>query len=181
MIRSTTLCLIAVSAIVLTVTHTTVASDPMTRSEAIKIIDSRGADPVSGIWRFGNEGATVAILPAPASSTHFEIYLLDSPDMSVIPGDMIGSAVSTGETGIFDAEMFSRQLLREKRQRFIMTLGRDGHLGFKSYKKGRQISLLRFIPYLFRVSIKSYDTRPESVDGAVKIYPDNHPSSPTLL
>lgn len=168
-------------AIILMAMQTAVASTPMTRSEAVGIIDRRGANPVTGIWKIGGDGATVAILPVAASSGRFDIYLLDSPDMSVIPGDKIGSAVSTGETGVFDAEMISSQGLREKRQRFIMTLGTDGHLSFKSYKKGKKISLWRFIPYLFRVSVKSYDTRPESVDGAVRIYPANQPTGPTLL
>ena len=157
------------------------ASSAMTRSEACAIIDNRGVNPLSGIWRIGGDGATVAILPVAASSTRFDIYLIDSPDMSVIPGNKIGSAVSTGETGTFDAEMISGQGFTEKRMRYIMTLGQDGRLSFRSYKKGKKISLWRFIPYLFRFSVRNVDTRPESVDGAIKIYPDGQPSGPTLL
>ena len=97
------------------------ASSAMTRSEACAIIDNRGVNPLSGIWRIGGDGATVAILPVAASSTRFDIYLIDSPDMSVIPGNKIGSAVSTGETGTFDAEMISGQGFTEKRMRYIMT------------------------------------------------------------
>lgn len=157
------------------------AADAMTQSAAREIIDSRGADPLGGIWRIGPGGAIIAILPVAASRGQFDIYLLDSPDMSVIPGGKIGSAVSTGANGTYDAEFSGAGKLISKRQRFIITLSPDGTLAFKSYKKGKKISLWRWLPYLFRFSVSEYDTRPASVDGAVRIYPQGAYSGPTLL
>ena len=69
----------------------------------------------------------------------------------------------------------------KKRQRYIFTLDRDGYLSFKSYKQGKKISLGRLLPYLFRVSVSDIDTRPSTVDGAVKIYPSTTSDKPVLL
>ena len=156
-------------------------AEPMTVARARHTVDSIGADPLGGIWRMGPDGATIAILPTPSSQGHFEIYLLDSPDMSVIPGQIIGSASATGSYGTYDAEFSGTGKLISKRQRFILTLSSDGSLGFKSYKKGKKISLWRWLPYLFRFSVSDYDTRPSAVDGAVRLYPSNGPTGPTLL
>ncbi|MDE7458704.1 MAG: hypothetical protein K2M77_07525, partial [Muribaculaceae bacterium] len=35
----------------------------LTRQEACDIIDSRGANPICGMWRIGGDGALIAILP----------------------------------------------------------------------------------------------------------------------
>lgn len=153
----------------------------LTRQEACDIIDSRGANPICGMWRIGGDGALIAILPEKASTARFEIYLLDSPDLSVIPGKKIGSAVTTGQPGVYDAELASSQPMLKKRQRYIFTLDRDGYLSFKSYKQGKKISLGRLLPYLFRVSVSDIDTRPSTVDGAVKIYPSTTSDKPVLL
>ena len=154
----------------------------LTRREACEIIDSRGADPLCGIWRIGGDGALVAILPATASTARFDIYLLDSPDLSVIPGEKIGSAAATGQPGTYDAELStSPQSFLKKRLRYILTLDRDGYLSLKSYKQGKKVSLGRLLPYLFRISVTDVDTRPGSVDGAVKVYPASAPQGPVLL
>lgn len=154
----------------------------ITRREACEIIDARGADPLCGIWRIGGDGALVAIIPATAATARFDIYLLDSPDLSIIPGEKIGSATATGQPGTYDAELStSPQILLKKRLRYILTLDRDGYLAFKSYKQGKKISLGRLLPYLFRVTVTDVDTRPNSVDGAVKVYPASAPQGPVLL
>ena len=155
----------------------------LTRHQAREIIDNRGADPLCGIWRIGGDGALIAILPETASTARFEIYLLDSPDMSVIPGNKIGSATATGQPGIYDAELAQSQSLLKKRQRYIFTLDRDGYLSLKPYKQGKKVSLWRLLPYLFRasVSVSDINTRPASVDGAIKVYPPTTPERPILL
>lgn len=155
----------------------------LTRHEAQEIIDNQGADPICGLWRIGGGGALIAILPETASTARFEIYLLDSPDMSVIPGNKIGSAVATGQPGHYDAELAQSQSILKKRQRYIFTLDRDGYLSFKPYKQGKKVSLWRLLPYLFRasVSVSDVDTRPTSVDGAIKVYPPTTSERPILL
>ncbi len=157
------------------------AAPPMTRQSAREIIDNKGADPISGIWRIGGDGATIAILPQQGSIARFDIFLLDSPDMSVIPGKMTGSAVTTGQLCTYDATLSDVTAGKSKRFRCIMTIGNDGHLTIKPYKQGKRISLRRWLPHLFRITVSDYDTRPSGVDGAVKIYPPTTPSEPVLL
>lgn len=153
----------------------------MSWQEACEIIDSRGADPLIGIWRIGPDGAIIAIIPTYAASGQFDIYLLDSPDMSVIPGERIGSASATRQLATYDAVLANLGKLLQKNQRFIITIERDGSLAFKSYKKGKRLSLWRLAPYLFRYSVSEQNTRPSSVDGAVRLYPSNGPAGPTIL
>lgn len=165
----------------LTSASAVMATEPMTFASAREITDRRGVDPVTGIWRIGTDGATVAILPDAGTSGHFTVYLLDSPDYSVIPGSKIGSAVATGSPATYDAELIKKNRFADRRQRFIINLDGNGHLKFRSYTKGKQITLWRWLPYLFRMTVKDRNTRPESSDGAIRIYPENISPSPVLL
>lgn len=162
-------------------TSNAVNDKPVTRAEACRVIDNRGSDPLCGLWRMGTDGATVAILPVNASRGRFDIFLIDSPDLSAIPGRLIGNAVSTGSAATYDAEFAGAGKFHNRRQRFIITLGDDGHLHFKPYKKGKKISLWRWLPYLYRFTITDIDTRPTNADGAVRVYPPVTNSEPIVL
>ncbi len=158
------------------------AADTLTDIESAKqIIDSRGSDPLAGIWRIGGGGATVAFLPVAAGESEFDIVILDSPDMSVIPGQKIGHAVSTGKIGVYDATMAQKSTVGRKTVRCIITLGKDGRLSFAYYKQGYDVKLWRLLPYLFRVSVNRHDTRPSTVDGAVRLYPSTGQGGPVML
>ncbi len=158
------------------------ASDSLTDRESAKqIIDSRGSDPLAGIWRIGGGGATVAFLPVRAGESEFDIVILDSPDMSVIPGQKIGHAASTGKIGIYDATMAQKSAIGRKKVQCIITLGKDGRLAFQYYKQGYDVKLWRLLPYLFRVSVNKHDTRPATVDGAVRLYPPTGQGGPVML
>lgn len=157
------------------------AGERMTREQACRTVDRYGDNPITGIWRMGGDGATIAILPVRGKTETFDIYMLDSPDMSIIPGGKTGSLRTTGETAVYDAEFKTKKFLRDKTFRFILTLGKDGILTFKSYRRDKTVSLWRLLPYMFRYTVQSHDTRPGAVDGAYKIYPSVMPSGPTLL
>lgn len=154
---------------------------PVTQAEACRVIDNHGTDPLCGLWRMGTDGATVAILPASASRGKFEIFLIDSPDLSAIPGRLIGNAATTGSAATYDAEFAGDGKFHNKRQRFIITLGDDGRLSLKPYKKGKKISLWKWLPYLYRFRISDINTRPTNADGAVRVYPPATYSEPVVL
>lgn len=147
---------------------------------AKNIIDSRGSDPLSGIWRIGG-GATVAFLPVENDCSAFDIIILDSNDMSVIPGTSIGHARATGKIGVYDAELSHTRPGAPKKVRCIVTLGKDGRLAFDYYKQGYTVRLWRLIPYLFRFSVNRQDTRPNTADGAVRLYPPTGQEGPVML
>lgn len=154
---------------------------PFSRASACAEIDRYGSDMLCGIWQLGGDGATVAILPEKGSSAKFRIVLVDSPDMSLMPGSVLGAVVTTGKAGTYDAEFFSSKGLLKRPKKFIITIGEDGRLTFNSYKQGKQVSLWRWLPYLYRVTISDRDTRPSSADGAVRVYPDDRSSGPVVL
>lgn len=156
------------------------ADGSFSRAKMRELIDS-SADPLCGIWQMGGDGATVAIIPEKASSARFDIILVDSPDMSVIPGKTIGHAVATGKSGTYDASIKSERAIGKRTHRFIISLTKDGNLEFSSYKKGRSIALWRWIPYLYRISVSDRDTRPTSADGATRLYPSNRSFRPVVL
>ncbi len=157
------------------------ASQPVGFTSAREIIDSRGSDPLAGIWQLGADGATIAVLPTSPSASDFDIVILDSHDMSVIPGQSIGHARSTGKAGIYDASFVRSNILGKKTVRCIITLGKDGRLSFDYYKQGYNVKLRRLLPYLFRFSVNRQDTRPTSVDGAVRLYPPTGQGGPLML
>lgn len=156
-------------------------AEPISRNEARRIIDDRGADPLTGIWQIGGNGATIAILPRVASTTTFDIVLIDSPDMSILPGVIIGEAVTTGRMATYDAVMKSSPGFNNRKVKAIFTIDKDFRLNIRPYKQGKSIRLWRWLPYLFRMSVTEHDTRPDVVDGAIKIYPETMPVGPTLL
>lgn len=172
---------ILAAAMTLTSLLTGAAGEPVSIGAARQIIDSRGADPLAGIWRIGGDGATVAFLPTGPSKPDFDIVILDSPDMSVIPGQTIGHATATGKTGTYDANFVRSQPAGKKTVRCIITLGKDGRLSFDYYKQGYSVRLWRLLPYLFRFSVNRQDTRPASVDGAVRLYPPTGQGGPVML
>lgn len=158
------------------------AGDPLVSAAVAKeIIDSRGADPLAGIWRIGSDGATVAFLPEASAQSGFDIVILDSPDMSVIPGRKIGRAAATGKIGTYDATFQQLRSPGKKSVRCIITLGKDGRLSLDYYKQGYSVRLWRLLPYLFRFSVSRNDTRPASVDGAIRMYPPTGQGGPVML
>lgn len=164
-----------------TMLATATAQETIGRRKACELIDSRGSDPLTGLWRMGGDGATFAVLPVEGSSTSFDIVIIDSPDMSVLPGTRFGHATTTGRSGTYDAELYGDVNPTKRKLRYILSIDDNGLLTFKSYKRGKRIALWRWIPYLFRMTVSDYNTRPEGVDGAVKLYPAGAPIGPITL
>ena len=77
--------------------------------------------------------------------------------------------------------MPQKSVVGRKTVRCIITLGKDGRLSFEYYKQGYDVKLWRLPPYLFRVSVNRHDTRPSSVDGAVRLYPPTGQGGPVML
>jgi len=171
----------AIFALCMACTAIAVNMDSFSRRSACRIIDRYGSDPICGIWQMGGDGATFAVIPRQGSSAVFDIVLVDSPDMSVLPGLIMGKAASTGKPGHYDAEFDSSTGPVKRNRRCIIVLDNEGGLTFNSYKKGKNISLWRWLPYLYRVTITDRNTRPANADGAVRIYPPITPSTPAML
>ncbi len=136
--------------------------------------------PIEGVWEFSDGGATVAIVMATSST--FDIYLLDSPYLNVQPGTLIGRAVSSPKRNYYDGEIQTKKLggkLKKSAQTVTFTVNDEGTLTVKPYKTGKTVSLNRWISSLFKVRVVDNNRRPTDLDGAKRVYPvylsDNYP------
>lgn len=141
--------------------------------------DSRS--PIEGIWQISGEGAVIAISRKPASKANFEVSIIDSPALEVLPGTIVGELTTTGADDMWEARFVragkaGQALPRVGSRDFMCRLVSPGVLRFSSFRKNRKISLWRWIPYLFRVSVSEKPTRPADADGARMLYPENHAS-----
>lgn len=152
-------------------------------NDSIKaLIDSRPIDPIEGIWQWPDDGATIAIIAA--GSGAFEMIVIDSPDMAVAPGTIMGRVTRSARKSLYDARIMSRVDSDGKmshHKKFSIDITDPERLSVEPYQKGKSISLWRWIPYIFRMTINSRDTSPAGIDGAVRIYPETYATNPRYL
>lgn len=133
--------------------------------------------PIEGVW-MTSAGAYIAI-HANGINT-YEMTILHSPDLSIAPGTVMGSAHISGKAGMYDASIFrnfSPNGKGHRPQHLAITVDiSTGMMRFDPYKQGWRVNLRRLIPYLFRFSVQREDTRPDGLEGAMRIYPASPPS-----
>lgn len=160
-----------------------------TRESVEAYMDSSPIHRIEGIWRFTATGATVAIERFSDKDRHpdvtlYRIVLLRTPVRTLMPGTIMGYIAPTAKRDTYDARIYTSVdgcLLTDPKQ-FTLTLAEDSRLSFKLEKKGISISFRRWLPYIFRMGIRQYDTRDASMDGCLKIYPTAaKPSEPIYL
>ena len=139
--------------------------------------DSRS--PIEGIWQISGEGAVIAISRKPATQATYEVRIIDSPALEILPGQIVGELTTTGADDVWEARFAKpgksdRPLPKSGSRDFMCKLVSPGVMRFSSFRKNRKISLWRWIPYLFRVTVSEKPTRPADADGARMIYPENH-------
>lgn len=128
--------------------------------------------PLEGIWRIAGEKSLIGIRPS--GPDKFEIVSIDCEAPSVLPGTVMGYASATARPLTYDADIFTKVgdgVLR-KSDDFLITVSDDGNrFTMRHYKQGKSIRLWRFLPYLFRYSVSSVNTRPEDIDGCIRVWP----------
>lgn len=126
-------------------------------------------EAVEGEWRIAGSGVEFAVTASPTEADVCDITLLDATDMSLLPGTRIGTLRRTPVAGRYVARMVvdpSRPLGRKRDM--LVQLTDQGTLTFRPYSKGRRISLWRWIPYLFRVTVVESGREPDDINGAVR-------------
>ena len=136
-------------------------------------------DPLEGLWRFRDmdgSGATVLIHRDTARPDRLAVTMMYSPDPDIIPGNICGYITPTARSGTYNASFSSSPVpkpglsLTGKRD-FALTVSEDGVFTLKPYNRTHTLSLRRWLPYLFRVSVVEHPDRPDNLDGAIRIYP----------
>lgn len=133
--------------------------------------------PIEGVW-MTSAGAYIAIRANGINT--YEMSIIHSPDLSIAPGTVMGSAHTSGKVGMYDASIFRNFTSNGKGhrpQRLAITVDvSTGMLRFDPYKHGWRVNLRRLIPYLFRFTVQREDTRPDGLEGATRIYPTPPPT-----
>lgn len=145
--------------------------------------ESSEAFTPEGRWQAGSDGAVFEIRPRAGHSGVFDLVLLSSTDMSMQPYADMGEMKATGTQYTYDATLLAKpgKGTASKSHRFIFKFEPD----FRSftitpYRRGKQVNLLRWVPYLFRIGLSDIDTRPKTVDAAVRLS-DKYSSYPIIL
>lgn len=136
------------------------------------LFDGRKLEPIEGVWQFPDDGATIVIVKH--KSTTFDIFLLDSPKLSIRPGTLIGSAVVSPKNNYYDGSLNSASLGQKARigsQNVTFTVGSNGTLAVRPYSTGVKVSFRRWMSYFLKFSIMDNNKRPHDLDGARRIYP----------
>lgn len=154
------------------------ATDIVSRERAIELLDKTGASRLEGLWQFTGDGATVLIIrdsnphhPDGEPSSYSIIMIEPVDDNGIKPGDIIGQAWPTAKADHFDCRLKGTADSKDRYHRFTAHLNDEGHMSFVRDKSGISVSLWRWIPYLFRVTVINRRTRDESLDGCIRIYP----------
>lgn len=131
------------------------------------LFGSPDADPVEGIWQLAPEGAVIAI-EADGRGT-YSIFLVDAPAPALLPGTLIGGLARTAAANTYDGRI---SLPEGPDTRLTAELDpRCGTLQFYKYRQRAALNLWKLVPRLFRYSVAWEDTRPEGIDGALRLYP----------
>lgn len=145
-------------------------------------LEVSGLTSPEGIWEIGRGGAVFEIV-ASAEPGAYDLRLLSSPDYTLPKGTTFGTMRPTGKPQCFDAALLHGLdgRGRKKTRNFIIEVSDDfSQLSFRSYRKGISINFMRWLPYLYRFSVKEVNTRPTDIDGARRIAPASNQTPVTL-
>lgn len=145
--------------------------------------------PIEGIWQMAADGATFAVERAEPSSQlappRLRIVMLRSTRRTVRPGTVVGHAVTTAKPGVYEARLYTSfapktGLISAKRFKLEV---KDDMIVLTPFKAPLKINLFRLLPYMYRRVVTPQDSRPEGLNGAVRIFPRpaTHPLSPVYL
>ncbi|MCM1309781.1 MAG: hypothetical protein NC301_01995 [Bacteroides sp.] len=150
------------------------------------------AAPIEGVWQMtAADGATFAIEREESSTdvapSRLRIIMVKSPWRSIRPGTLLGHLEPTAKAGVYEARIYSgfaqRTGLNLPRP-FTLKLNDDATVvTFEPFKSPLKFNLFKLLPYMYRRVVQLQRSRPEGLNGAVKIAPrgDGHPLSPVYL
>ena len=132
------------------------------------------ADPIVGRWQVNAGGAVFDIQPLPGRTDAFVMLWVDGPDFSLEPGTEIGRIFTTAEPGAYDCHAATdprRQGLRKRSADFVIRFSDSdpNALIFTAYHRRKRVSLWRWVPYLFRITIIQDSNRPDDLEGARRL------------
>ncbi len=129
-------------------------------------------DVLTGDWRVNGGGATLRIGAPAADGGSMTVTWLDGPDWSIEPGTLVGTATPGSEPGVYDLRLAVDPDSGGRRSRtaaFAVHMPDGDTLDFRPYNHRTTVSLWRWVPYLFRVTVVKGREHPEGLDGARRV------------
>ena len=147
---------------------------------------------IEGVWQFVNDGAIVAIERfdpknvAGNQSYYYRMVIIKSPMRAIETGTVMGYIVPTAKRNIYDAKIYTSGGLEgilSIPKTFTLNLSDDNYLTFNEYKTEIKINLWRWVPYIYRVGLSIKNTRPDGLDGCIRLFPttNSKPLNPRYL
>lgn len=177
----------AASAILLAVLSggfSSIAAEPEHLELSTGVSTVAGAE---GIWQMADGGAIFRLRPKAGTPGVLEMLIIDAPDYTIPSGMVTGEFTPTAVAGRYDVSMLrtdGKGRLKTKaglKRSFSADIDvQTGTMALTPYDKGLSVNLFRLIPYLFRVSVTSKDSRPAKLDGAVRLSPNPY-ENPVIL
>lgn len=150
--------------------------------EAVKArCDETDLQPIEGVWYYPEERMSFVIErcenPMDKNTHDYRVVLVESEDMSLFPGTVIGYCVETVDSNKFKLWLYSEQsgAVLENLQMCVATLNADSdelHIERSELKVKVRVNFSRFLPRLLRgVSISPSKKEVKAPEGFKKIYP----------
>lgn len=154
-------------------------------TNADRCFSGKGPAPIEGVWRISGSEGLFAVVADPGS-IFFRLVVVDSPDRNVLPGTVMGACTAVGRNNSYDARIYTSGAttgILSRPRRFTVTLSDEGRLIMEPVTDKLKVNLWRFLPYMFRVSVTRVNDRPNNIDGAVRVYPEQavYPLTPRYL
>jgi len=142
-------------------------------------LDETDVQPLEGIWYYPNEEMTLGIERYSGShNIGYRIILLDSPDINVMPGTVIGYIAASAVDSKYQLWLYSQRdkFTLKKPLECVATLNKEATtftFDPPRWKVKVRFNIARFLPTLFRgVSIIPDKTGENLPVGFRKIYPE---------
>lgn len=155
--------------------------DSAVADSLMEIMGKRTLAPIEGIWQIAGFRSVIAIIAGGRDEYRMIAVDVDAP--SVLPGTLIGIARPTAKERTYDAKIYTKASPDGKMIRkadFILSVDPTmRRLTMHHYYKGLAVRMWRSIPYLFGATLRMRDTRPDDIDGCLRLWPV--PESPTSI
>ncbi len=133
------------------------------------------ADPLEGRWQVNSGGALVEIVGRPGNDGSMSMRWIDGPDFSIASGEEIAIVYPSATVGVYDCTASSDPRARGKAKgrdvNFVIRFAKDNPdaVEFEAYENSKRISLWRWLPYMFRITVVDKKNRPRDLEGARRV------------
>lgn len=145
--------------------------------------DATDLQPLEGIWYYPDERMTIVIErcenPLNNNVQDYRFVLVDTDDMSLLPGTVIGYCSPTVDGSKYKLWIYSEQKgsILENPQMCVATLDGNNdeiHIERSEVKMKVRVNFSRFLPKLLKgISIVPSKKEVKAPEGLMKIYPKN--------